>query len=536
MTFAQRYERTPTITRKPGRGGSPPRMIDSEQVNQRVAETLSMIAPTGGLMLDVDVANIPEGGAIALNNYYCQADTVRVRGGSDQRNTGLGGELLSILTYETGATRKAFGVTSSSFFDVTNDGAVGAAVVTGLAAAVWSSTVFTTSGGTYLVACGDGNDRRLYDGTSWATTPAITGVAASDLAQVWSYVNRLFFVEGGTTNAWYLSADAVGGAAVKFPLGGEFKDGGSLLAGGTWSTDAGDNPQSMCVFMSTEGEAVVYEGPDPSSWSKRGTYRIPKPCGPNCFFRAGGDLAVMTEAGLFAMSQITSLDTAALSREAISKRIRPVWRSLAASTTKSRWQMIRRDAEGMAIVLPVTEGVGAQTQLVSNMETGAWSTWSGWLPTAMAQFGSELLFGTADGRIMHGEATGADEGAPYSCAFLGRSEMKAGRTLHARMGRAVLRAVETFSPRVESIFDYSTILPSAPISGVSNVGSLWDVSLWDAGVWGGGKSPQQAWQAITGQGSAIAPLVIFTLGQSTLPDIDLIRIDLLCEVGEVMTP
>ena len=541
MTFAQKYQRPVTITRKPGRAASQPRLQDVEQVNQPSSQVLSFVSPTGGLMRNIDVANIPEGGAARLENWYPQSDVVRPRGGSVERNSGMQIEVLSLMVYETGVSRKLFAATSTSIFEATTPGAVGAAVVTGIVASVWSNINFTTSGGVFLVACATGNDRRLYNGATWGTIPAITGVAANLLSQVSSYSNRLFFVESGTANAWYLTPDAVGGAATKFPLGGEFKSGGALLATGTWSSDAGDSPRSMWVAVSVEGDVVVYEGADPATWSKRGNYKIPRPLGINCMFPTGGDLAIMTEAGLFAMSQIVSLDTAALSRESVSKNIRTLWREIAngQSSTVERWQMVRIDAAGFAIVMPVKSGQGASQQLVANMETGAWAVWKGWLPTCGADFGGKLVFGTVNGRMMEGDAGGSDDGIPYSCVYIGRSQMIEGRTINARFARAIGRSVALDPPKVASIFDYSLDAPPAPSASIRGSGSLWQPAVfstkWDRAKWASEAATRQQWQAVTGRGWAVAPCVIYTFAQTTAPSTQLIRTDLMVDVGEMMT-
>ena len=58
-------------------------------------------------------------------------------------------------------------------------------------------------------------------------------------------------------NAWCLAVDAIGGAAIQISLSGVFKKGGSLLFGETWSIDAGDGLNDVCVFISTTGEVAA---------------------------------------------------------------------------------------------------------------------------------------------------------------------------------------------------------------------------------------------------------------------------------------
>src|SRR5690606_13998256 len=119
----------------------------------------------------------------------------------------------------------------------------------------YSSLQFTTSGGTFLLMVNGVDDMQQFDGSSWlavnsSSTPRkIEGVATSDLTHIWKYGNRVFAVEGGTMNAWYLPTLSIGGTATLFTLGGVFNHGGSLLFGGSWSTDAGDGLDDYCFFV-----------------------------------------------------------------------------------------------------------------------------------------------------------------------------------------------------------------------------------------------------------------------------------------------
>ena len=525
MTFGPRLAPVP-------RGFAVPNALNAVLPKQPPAAPITFTSPVAGLQLDRDPAFVDEGGALVLDNMVCGTDSARVRGGSTRRNTGLGGEVRSIMTYVTGASQRAFAVTESSIFDITGAGAVGAALVTGLASTTWSAVQFAVTGGVYLVACGSGNTRRLFDGTSWATTPAITGVTVSNLSQVWGHASRLFFVEAGTTNAWYLPVDSVGGAATRFPLGGEFPRGGSLVAGATWVADASSSGlQAQCAFLSSEGDLVTYSGSDPASWSRTGTYQIGKPLGINCFMKSGGDLLIMTEDGIVAMSQVVKLDVAALAANSVSRGVRPLWRSEVEASNRTRWQITRRDSQGYAII-----SNGRARQFVANLQTGAWSTFSGWAPTAMATFGNDLIFGTAGGIILTGELGGTDDSVPYTATYIGPFRtIGTIQTATAMMGRASIRGVETFAPKVTAMFDYSTEIPTPPQSAQSTGLPRWDQGfLWDAGWRWVGEVTRAVWQAVSGFGSSIAPCVQWTIGQEIAPRIALLRTDLVLEASEVV--
>ena len=66
-------------------------------------------------------------------------------------------------------------------------------------------------------------------------------------------------------NAWYLPLNAVGGLLSMIPLSGATTKGGKLLAGFTWSIDAGDGIDDKCVFMTKAKNCSIFTGSDPST-------------------------------------------------------------------------------------------------------------------------------------------------------------------------------------------------------------------------------------------------------------------------------
>src|SRR6185369_252563 len=261
----------------------------------------------------------------------------------------------------------------------------------------------------------------VYDGSTWSTSPAITGVTPQTLSNVWSYKNRLFFVEKDTQNAWYLSVDTIGGAASKFPLGGVFTRGGALLFGASWSIDSGGGLSEQCVFVSTEGEVAVYQGSNPgdaANWSKVGVYRIGKPRGPKAFIRAGGDLVIATDIGFVPLSVAVQRDIAALSPSAISYSIEEAWNDAVRDRSSSNWHCeVWPTKQMVLVVLPTPASTQAQ-MFVANARTGAWALFTGWQGTCVALFGDRLFFGSTGGRIVECEVTGTDQGAPYTATVV----------------------------------------------------------------------------------------------------------------------
>ncbi len=506
------------------------------------ARSYSMLAPTRGWYVGENIADAKKGSALILDNWFPLEDKVRLRRGSAEHCDGMTDPVKSLFTYESGPTEEFYAVAGGNIFDVSAPGAVGAAVHAGLTESLVETALMTTSGGTQYLTIVNGADARLlYDGSTFGTTPAITGVSTSVLSSVWVHQNRLWFGEKNTLNAWYLPVDSVGGAAVAFPLTGVFQQGGALLAGATWSAeDAGMGLDDRNVFLSTNGEVAIYTGSNPAGtdWRLQGVFRIGKPLGKRCFLKAGGDLAVMTEDGLVPLSQAIALDQAALAEKAVSRPIAPAWRA----AVKLRdgldgWQIKLWKRESMALValpgLPGDDG----TQFAANVTTAAWARYRGWNATCFEVFDNRLFYGTADGRIVEAEIGGNDEGDAYSAAIMWPyDDFKVPAAMKAvHMARPMMESRVTIAPEISAQVDYVATLPPAPATAIGQpAGAQWDVDNWDEAVWPGVLFPYSEWQGVSGFGTALAMALQITNGTSTTPDIFLNRLDVLYEVGGVM--
>src|SRR3546814_20122869 len=97
-------------------------------------------------------------------------------------------------------------------------------------------------------------------------------MSSADMSFVWVYKHRLYFVQKDTMDAWYLAADAVGGAATKYPMAGIFGIGGSLLFGPGWSLSSGGagGLSEQTAFFSTEGEVALLQGLSPADTNNWG--------------------------------------------------------------------------------------------------------------------------------------------------------------------------------------------------------------------------------------------------------------------------
>jgi hypothetical protein len=405
--------------------------------------------------------------------------------------------------------------------------------------------------------------------TGAVTIPAVTGVLTSKLSQVWIYKNRLFFVEKGKKKAWYLPVDSIGGAALEVSLDGVFQKGGALSFGATWSMDAGDGLDDKCVFISTNGEAVIFEGSDPSNaatWSLVGRYDISAPLGIRGTMRAGGDLLIATVAGIVPISQAISKDPAALSLAAITRAIEPEWHKESTSRISRPWEIAKWSEFNKAVIsMPAntvsvtstsiwgsmiwgafTWGEGATQRLsdaaqcfVINLETGAWSKYVGWDVQCTVIHDGYLYFGTSTGKIMQAEIGGTDDGQPYYCQYAGLFETMGtrGSTKHILMARPTFTYSQDFIAAVSVATDYVMSFPPAPSSiPTSALPEGWDVSKWNQSLWDTGVSDKvrARWISIGRNGYSIAPTVQITCAILPTPNAELVSIDMTYSNGGIV--
>lgn len=380
------------------------------------------------------------------------------------------------------------------------------------------------------------------NGTATLLSAALSGsgIDTVDLSYVWTFKNRLFFVEKETMNAWYLPVDQIAGTLSKIALGGVFNLGGSLLFGASWSQDSGDGLNALCVFISTEGEVAVYQGTDPgdaNAWSLVGVYKIGKPLGPKAFIQAGGDLVIATNIGFVPLSQALQKDYAALSPSAVSAPIETAWNEAAELRSASNWNTTVWAAGQMVVVaLPTINEQPAQW-FVANARTGAWARFTGLDATCLLVFNDRLFFGSVSGKIVEANVSGFDQGEPYTATYLPMfNNLNAPGYKNVRMARSVMRCAYELREKITMQTDYNISLPSAPDASIISDESVWGSAIWGQSVWGSAveKTTRQAWRGVSGFGETVSPATMLTSGGITPLDAEIIRTDVMYVRGGIV--
>lgn len=135
----------------------------SQQTRKRISRVVSHPVPTGGVNARDALANMAATDAISMNNWFPTPSYVQIRNGSQNWATGLPAQVESLMPYNGTSVYKLFAASSNAFYDVTSQGAVGAAVVSGLSNARWQDAMFNAGGGNVLLAVNGIDAPRRYD-------------------------------------------------------------------------------------------------------------------------------------------------------------------------------------------------------------------------------------------------------------------------------------------------------------------------------------------------------------------------------------
>lgn len=497
-------------------------------------------APTAGVVSNTTLATGKS--ALVLENFWPTPQGIEPRGGYAYVARAGTDPVVTLFEHKASATYFAASATGIYPFNASTSG--GASLdpsVTGLTNGNWSTYEVQNSGGNFLLCVNGADNLRRFDGSVWLTitgtgTGAITGVNTNTLNFVWGHRNRVFFIQNNSTSAWYLATNAVGGAATELPLAGVFRRGGSLMMGGTWSSDSGAGLDDRCFFVTDAGEVAIFTGANPgdvNNWSLVGVYDVGIPLGRKSMVYIGGDVLFGTRRGIIPLSAVVQKDPVELAASAVTAPIQPDWNATV-ERVAGGWRVGKWSTIGMVFAMPLGASTLAPEIYAANAESGAWCTITGWDATDIQQLGDRLYFGTDAGRICRAWVGGIDRDMPYLCrarlAFDHLSEPSAWKAA------SVMQAVW----KVRGKIDYSMGLardygnqwgapPSVASIGDPNAGmSDWDVAIWDVAPWSSDPtsySTVSGWRSVTGMGFAFAPTVQLLCNSSAKVSCQLQRID-----------
>lgn len=442
-----------------------------------IAKTKNYPAPIGGWNSRDSYAKMAPTDAVILDNIYPDNSYCYWRYGSENFATGTTNNIktLGVFTSLSGS-QTVFGATSTGIYNVSSSGAVGASVLA------------RTNGKHQIVNMGDGTNNWLmmfngvdkpayYNGTTWTavdnlSVPALTGVTSTGLITGMVFKGRLILGEINTMKFWYLASGAVGGALTAFDLTTYASRGGYLVAMGNWTYDGGSGQDDRAVFVTSEGEVIVYEGTDPgvaANWARVGTYYFGKPLGRRCLCKYGGDLLVLTQNGIIELSKALT-GVVNESQFKLSDKIRKSYTESAISYgSVFGWEATIYPKENSLVVnIPNSED-GVHYQYVMNLTTKAWCRFTDWPAETFTIYNDQLYFAVSTKTV---RAWARDRVADYTNTGISSLCAPAFTDFGVAEKKHILGvAITANSPvgssngQMEAFSDFSTI---AVTGGVSN--------------------------------------------------------------------
>ncbi len=371
----------------------------------------------------------------------------------------------------------------------------------------WQYVQITTSAGQFLSLMNGEDTPRVYDGSTWETTPAITGPTVKNL--IWNNIHqrRLWFGEIDSLDAWYLPVNNIGGTATVFPIGGIARLGGYIMAMGTWTRDSGEGMDDVAVFVTSEGEAIVYNGIDPSSattWKLIGVFRIGKPIGRRCMVKAGTDVIIITQDGFVPLSAILTTDRSQSRLVSLSDQIATAVNDAVRDFKGSfGWQPLLYP-KGTQILFNVPQANNEYHQYVFNTITGAPCRFLGQNALCWALLNDDLFFGGLDGKTYKADTGQSDNGSNVSCdaiqafSYFGSRRSKKLFTLT----EPIFRSTGNPNAAVDFNTDFNIKLPTATPQVSLSDAAVWGASFWGVGIWGTDGIIFKGWRGIRGNGRA----------------------------------
>ena len=293
----------------------------------------------------------------------------------------------------------------------------------------------------------------------------------------------LWFVEKDSLRVWYAgTAGSVSGTLYAFDLSGVSKWGGAILAVANWTVDGGTGIDDLTVFITSEGEVLVYAGTNPnnaSNWILKGSYKISKPIGYRCVLAYQGDMVIICQDGYFPLAKALAAANAGDSLLAFSDKIRGlVIDRTSKNKNKEGWQAIIYNKKGYGIFnVPTAEQF---EQHVINISTGAWCRFTNINAYCWCVFDDCIYFGSTgavyrfdDGYDDNGmEITGAVEQA---FCDMGIPNLKRFSLLNPRTASSM-----AYDLAIYTNTDYKKRNVSYTVCVGKASGTKWNRCLWSA--------------------------------------------------------
>jgi hypothetical protein len=368
--------------------------------------------------------------------------------------------------------------------------------------------------------------------TSAASGPQTTGVTVDPLGSVFpetitapvgeswvdvnkfhtvlSHMNRLWFADKSNLAVYYLPIQSKSGQLKMLPLNAVFRRGGWIKAMASWTLDGGAGTEDQLVLLSSNGEAVIYNGTDPDSdFALTGIFKFDAPMSMKSLINYGGDLYVMVSTGLVPMSTLLRAESEQLGTT--DKNVSDMFSELThGKHSLPGWQVILNYHAGWAICNFPTGGKNVYRQMVRFMPDPVWCSWSNVPARCWQWIARRLLLGSDDGILyeMRLDAL-SDDGRPIVADMqLTFSAYDSSAIKQWKMISPYIITDGVAKPYVDIRVDYDYSPPfNQPDVSLGATGATWDVATWDVDYWAQQPTSTRLQNGVSAIGRVGAPRV-----------------------------
>ena len=460
----------------------------NQQVNRGVrSRDIIVPAPILGLNKKDALSAMDAGYAITMDNYMPLDNKIVLRSGYTKYVT-LGQKVQTLVEYKKPSQGRFLAVSGGKVYNISSPTNVTAYSVTfeenNCQTVQYKDRLFFVNGiDTPKVFYVDAEGVEHFE--DWGFTAEAlnaTRIIAGSVSHEF-----LWFVEKNTLKAWYASeAGNVAGKLNSFDLAQVAKHGGQLVAVMNWTVDGGTGIDDYTVFLTSEGEALLYSGSNPNSadsWSLKGSYKLSKPIGYKCWLQYQGDIVIISEDGYIPLSKSLTIGNSGQSTVAFSDNIRGlVIERTSQNKDKSGWQGVIYTKKGYGLFNVPT---GQQfEQHVINVNTGAWCRFVNIRAFCWGLFGENLFFGSDKDVFMFDNGQ-SDNGV----AIEGVVEQA-----YTNLGSNNLKKIQLLNPRTRCATAYNLNIytnmdfESQVRKYYTRVGSS-GMTKWNQAKWSSSKNP-----------------------------------------------
>jgi len=359
-----------------------------------------------------------------------------------------------------------------------------------------STVAFSNAGSQFMLGVTGADAPFSYDGTTFNTL-TITGLTGSQntLHGIFAFKGRVYLTQKDQLGFYYLAVGAIQGAASYFDLAQVSKKGGYLLGAASFSMDSGTGPQDYIVFMTSEGEYIVYAGTDPSNaatWGLVGRYYSSAPIGRKGWFNFRSDLYIIGEEGITSLSQIRTNGASGQELDFLSTKLGNYLSDLNPYQNVHGWCAVAYPKGNMLIVnVPGSASTaGEYYQFAMNTDTNAWARFRDQKALCWTVHAKKAYYGTTDGRVVQADTGTDDDGAAIKCNcrqaynYFDDGKGMGASDKHFHFATFIVQADGTPPLSAELNVNFEGGQPQYVGELAAGSGTEWDVANWDTFDWG----------------------------------------------------